>query len=259
MRTIVVGDVHGCIDELLELMRSVGRGPGDRVVLLGDLMDRGPDPVACVRWAREGGAEVCLGNHEEKHVRWRRNERRQAAGGRPNMMKPFDERKLAQHASLSDDDVAWMAALPVTVDLGQGWVGVHAGFEPGVPMERQTADRMTRIRYVERGTSKFVPLGEDFSQPPGTAYWAELYDGARSVAYGHCVHSLTEPRQDEPRPGVFCVGLDTGCVFGGRLTAMVMEPGTRPRFVQVQARREYCPPPWRRRSLPNGERPGEGQ
>lgn len=246
MRTTVIGDVHGCIDELRELVELVGfrRGADDKLVLLGDLMDRGPDPAGCVRYAREIGADSVLGNHCEKHVRWRRRQAEAAAGGRPNQMRPLPEKQLRENEALSAEDMAWLASRPVTIALGGSWVAVHAGFEPGVPMEAQKPDRMTRIRWVDAATNRYAPLGEDFGQPPGTVFWAERYRGPHSVVYGHFVHQNGEPRQDEPVPGVFCVGIDTGCVYGGRLTAMVLEPGARPGFVQVRARREYYEAKW---------------
>ena len=73
-RTIVVGDVHGCLEELDELLSRLEVGPSDRLVLAGDLMDRGPDPVGVVRRARERGALAVLGNHDEKHLRFARHE-----------------------------------------------------------------------------------------------------------------------------------------------------------------------------------------
>ena len=72
MRTLVIGDVHGCLDELRALLvRCSFDGASDRLVLLGDLLDRGPDPVGCVQFARELGAESVVGNHEETHLRFR--------------------------------------------------------------------------------------------------------------------------------------------------------------------------------------------
>lgn len=70
MRTLIVGDIHGCYRELLELFDNAALGADDIVVSVGDLVDRGPDPAAVVRWfrAREH-AVVLMGNHERKHVR----------------------------------------------------------------------------------------------------------------------------------------------------------------------------------------------
>ena len=73
--------------------------------------------------------------------------------------------------------------------------------------------------------------------PPGARPWAEVWPGPESIVYGHMVHGLEEPRIDRPVEGVTCAGIDTGCCFGGRLTAYVIETGE---VVQVQARATYA-------------------
>src|SRR5262245_51053612 len=115
-RHIVVGDVHGCIEEFDELLRGLEYRPGlDDLGLLGDLMDKGPDPVGVVRRAREIGARSVLGNHDEKHLRWRAHESRRATSpSYKNPMRPFPEKMRGENAALSDDDIAWLGALPTT-------------------------------------------------------------------------------------------------------------------------------------------------
>ena len=69
MRTIIIGDVHGCLDELLTLVSRCGYGAGDRLILVGDLVAKGPDSIGVVSWARESRVEAVLGNHEEHVLR----------------------------------------------------------------------------------------------------------------------------------------------------------------------------------------------
>lgn len=92
---------------------------------------------------------------------------------------------------------------------------------------------------------KHIP--SDFSSttaiPVGGRHWATVYDGPHNVVYGHEAHSLSTVRQDRSPSGALCYGIDTGCVHGGRLTAMVVEDG-RVSFVQAQARRVYKEAPW---------------
>jgi bis(5'-nucleosyl)-tetraphosphatase (symmetrical) len=240
-RTIVVGDVHGCLDEFRALLDLVSFVHGqDRLVQVGDLMDRGPDPVGCVRFARELGAEVLMGNHEEKHVRFRKHEANRLATGKKNPMKRFSPEKAAQNAALSDEEVAWMAALPMTLDLGNRLMAVHAGLEPAFSFQDQSK-AVLRVRYVD-AKGKMVGFTEgSLDQPSNTVYWTAQWNGPESVVYGHAVHSLTDPRVDLVPGNGKCFGIDTGCVFGGRLTAMVLVPGSEPEFAQVQAQREYFP------------------
>ena len=239
MRTIVVGDVHGCLAELEELLARVRHRPGeDRLVLLGDLMDRGPSPVECVRLARALGAECVLGNHEEKHLRWRRHldRRKSDPGYRVPMALPDPVR--AENAALDDDDVAWLRSLPVCLDLGEDWVAVHGGFEPGRSLGEQRPERVVRVRWVD-GEGHYLPLGRGCARPDGSRYWTELWKGPFHVVYGHAVHSGITPRVDRNADGLECWGIDTGCVFGGRLTALVLPERE---VVQVRAKARYAEP-----------------
>ena len=233
-RTIVVGDVHGCLDELDELLKTVEPAPGsDRLVFLGDLLDRGPDPVGVLRRVRELGAECVLGNHEEKHLRYAAHEARRS--GDPSYripMKPFDGRRAAEHARLTHEDLVWIAGLPRTLSLGHGWVAVHAGFLPGKPVSRQPPDWTIKLRYVD-AAGNGVDRARGDAGEPGVRRWAEAWTGPESVVYGHFPQRLDLPKRDEPAPRVVCLGIDTGCVYGGRLTALVLPAGE---IVQVPSR-----------------------
>jgi hypothetical protein len=240
-RILVIGDIHGCLEEFRALLDKLSFTCGtDRLILLGDLMDRGPDPVGCVRLARELGVESVMSNHEEKAIRWAKHEATRKATGKKNPMKPFPPERAAQHAALNDDDIAWFKSLPFVLEVVPGLLAVHAGMEPAFKASEQTA-AVIRVRYVDT-SGKMVGFSKGtLDQPPETVYWTEQWKGPESIVYGHAVHSLTEPRIDT-FPGGQCFGIDTGACFGGRLTAMVVEDGKPHEFVQVQAKREYVPP-----------------
>jgi len=157
-RTIVIGDVHGCLQELEDLVRLVEYRPGkDRLVLVGDLVDRGPFPRECVVWAMKNHVDVVNGNHEQKVVDFRRKEAAAKAGGPANTMKRPDEPRLSEWMSFTEEELAWMSKLPLWLDLGANWVVVHAGFEPK-PLSEQKADRVTRVRWVDEKTGEFVGM-----------------------------------------------------------------------------------------------------
>jgi bis(5'-nucleosyl)-tetraphosphatase (symmetrical) len=225
-RYIVVGDVHGCLDEfdeLLELLEYRGRSRGDRLVLAGDLMDRGPDPAGVVRRARELDAEAVLGNHEEKHIRWHRWEEKVASGeAAKNPMRPFDETRLSEHNALTGDDMDWLKALPAFLRLDPSWLVVHAGFETnGVAPEAQKLGKVCRIRDVGDDGKMAADHRNPLKPVEGAVPWATRWKGPESVIYGHAVHSLSDVRVDS-HGGYNCYGIDTGCVFGGQLTALVV-------------------------------------
>jgi bis(5'-nucleosyl)-tetraphosphatase (symmetrical) len=238
-RTVVIGDVHGCLTELDELLRAVGHARGrDRLVFLGDLLDRGPDPVGVLHRVRELEAECVLGNHEEKHLRYAAHEaRRRDDRGYRNPMRRFDPRRAAEHARLTRDDLLWLASLPRTLPLGGGWVAVHGGFLPGRTVAAQPPDWTLRLRYVDAEGNP-VPRSRGDAGEAGVRRWAEAWTGPESVVYGHFPQGLELPKRDEPAPGVTCIGIDTGCVYGGRLTALVL-PGAE--LVQVPSRQRGAP------------------
>lgn len=228
-RTIFVGDIHGCIDEFNELLSRVKYDPqSDRLILLGDLVDRGPDSLAIVAKAREMNLECLMGNHEHKFVKWYR-----AQGSR---MSEFHDAK-GYYSYLSDEDINYIMNMPTYIELDDV-IAVHAGLKPGISLSSQTKDDLMYLRYTDAdrrfiSLKKINKLGKEAT---GAKFWTEFWQGPKSVVYGHNVHSYEDPLIEEVSPGVVCYGLDTGCCFGGRLTALIWE--TR-EIVQIQAKRAY--------------------
>jgi bis(5'-nucleosyl)-tetraphosphatase (symmetrical) len=235
---VVVGDVHGCLEELDELLKTLQYKKDQmRLVFLGDLVDRGPDSAGCVRRVREIGAECIMGNHEEKWLRWRKHQKNFELTGKSNPMKPMAEEDQKAHAQLSDADFGWMKNLPLKLELDHNFWAVHAGCEPRFSLHRQVPAQIMRVRYVdEKGAAK--ALNSDKSQPEGTVYWSEQWKGPESIVYGHCVHIDKKVRIDYISPTVTCLGIDTGCVFGGSLTAAFLNK-EHPSFVTVAAKKKY--------------------
>lgn len=229
-RTILIGDIHGCIDEFKELIDKLSYNKEtDRLILLGDLIDRGPDSVGVVALAREMDLECVMGNHEHKFVKWYRSH-----GTRNDV---YDTNAYYQY--FTDADVNYIHQMSSYIHLPeQNIVVVHAGLRGGISLTNQTKDDLYYIRYMD-SDSKFISLKKINrlgKEATDAHFWTENWYGPESVVYGHNVHSYEQPLIAEVRPGVFCYGLDTGCVFGGRLTALVLETKE---IVQVQAKRAY--------------------
>ena len=202
MRTLVVGDVHGCLDELLALLAAAGRRPDNRVVLVGNLVAKGPKSAGVVRWARESKADAVLGNHDAHVLRAVRGGRR---------VGPM-HRAVAD--SLSAADVSWLESRPLFLRLDavgdRPYLVVHGGVVPGIPIEEQTPAHLLNLRSITTD-------GEPSKRIEG-APWASLWEGPEHVVFGHdAVRGL----QQHP----FATGLDTGCVYGRSLTALVLPTG----------------------------------
>lgn len=244
MRTIVIGDVHGCYDELLALLDKVKVTKDDRVVFVGDLVDRGPKPVEVVNFVRVNKYECVIGNHCEKHVRYRHHVLMEKQTGKKNPMRPFTGERLEQHNALVETGcVDYLASLPAFIHLDDKWTVVHAGLLPNQPIEQQDPKKVCRIRYLDGKTHKMLSL-DDMEKPKaeGAVYWTQVWPGPRSIIYGHNVHDLENPSfsgGDYYNDG--CWGIDTGCCFGGHLTAAILQDGKFVKCVSVKAEREYFP------------------
>ncbi len=143
-RTLFVGDVHGCASELEKLLR---KAEPDRVVLLGDLFTKGPDPRGVWSLIKEWDAEAVLGNHDEDVL----------AHWTPG-------RELPKKAH------RWLKGLPLTLTGShhdQPWVAVHAGVDPRRGHRATTRRQATNLR-TWRGRP-----------------WYQAYRRRRLVVHGH--------------------------------------------------------------------------
>ena len=216
-RTIVVGDLHGCFDEAVELLDRLAVTSSDRVIFLGDLVDRGPKRRECVELAMNHSC--ILGNHEEKHLHQRR--------------KPVDA-LIPDHAAtrrvLDDAHFAYFAALPLFIRIPESnAVVVHAGVLPGIAIEQQPSHTLLHAQCTQPpGTKSFWPS----KAPPGWTFWTNHWKGPERVIFGHSV-------LDRALVSEWAVGVDTGCVHGRELTAVVLPDWT---LASVPARKNYWGP-----------------
>lgn len=230
-RTIVIGDVHGCRTELEDLLDRVGLTSDDRVLFVGDLVVRGPDPRGVVALARQLGARAVRGNHEDKLLRHRAS----VVEGAPTTIGTMTRATLA---ALGTDDFGWLAQLPYWLELHEHHaLVVHAGVLPGPPPEQQRPRVLMNLRGLD-----------DHGLPILTRcdrYWADHYPAPDQTDAPHVLfgHNAQEELQIHP----CATGLDTGCVYGGHLTAMVLReddpvppaPHRRDVLVQVPAREAW--------------------
>jgi bis(5'-nucleosyl)-tetraphosphatase (symmetrical) len=241
-RDIVIGDVHGCLEELDELLKLVEYRTGvDNLFFVGDMVDRGPDSVGCVRRTKEFRARVAMGNHDEKYVRYAKHEKNNAGTGKKNPIQLGPE-KQAVWESLRPEDIEYMASWPLTIKVFDRLMMVHAGFEPHIPVAKQNPNACLRVRFVGENDGLFKASKPGF-RPPESKEWSIVWTGPENVVYGHIVHDLWHPRIDHPKDGVTCYGIDTGCCFGGVMTAMIIKDqqlGPNPEFVRVRARAKYA-------------------
>jgi bis(5'-nucleosyl)-tetraphosphatase (symmetrical) len=210
-RRIFVGDIQGCREPLERLLAAIPFVPGaDRLLPVGDLVNKGPDSPGTLALLMQLGAEPVCGNHD---FHW-----------------------LRKRPDADPQQRAWLAAQPV-VRVFEDVVMVHAGLHPRwddaklAALTPDDVDYAVSVRYCDAAGER---PAEDWP-PPGPPFrpWDDFYTGRRRVVFGHWARRGLVVRPQ-------CVGLDTGCVYGGKLSAWIAEED---RIVQVDG--------WRR---PGAER-----
>lgn len=210
-RTIVVGDIHGCFDEFTDLLDLLNLKPDDRLIAVGDLITKGPKNREVLDLLMsDPRLTSVVGNHDRLI--------RQKLRGEPVGLNKDQRRVLKELGPNPDAYESFLRSLPFTIDLGSHLV-VHAGIRPGVDLDKQMASDMTEIRT----------MGADPPQRRGLP-WYSVYRGPRMILFGHW------PAK-RPRRAPYAIGLDTGCVYGGNLTAFVVDTEE---FVSVPAREKYA-------------------
>lgn len=229
MRSVFIGDVHGCLEELDELLHLLDApAQGDSLFFLGDLVDRGPESLGVVRRVQEIRAQCVLGNHESKYIRYGK----QIAKGTANLDK--DPRFLKIFNDMRSH-MEWLDSLPVMLktvillpEQTKTIYAVHGGFMPGVPIDRQQKGLLPYLRDIYESNGK--PVHFNGTVQLGTFHWADRWDGPFTV-YGH---SVFEKVKRSPN----ALGIDTGCCFGGSLTAYIVDCDTlEESFISVEAKR----------------------
>jgi Calcineurin-like phosphoesterase len=226
-RTLFIGDVHSCADELAELLERAAVTSGDRLVFTGDLLSRGPKPHEVLKLYCALGGRAPVGNHEQRLLDAHHARARGEKGPRLS----------ASHRAIVDElsaaDWALLEALPLFVDVPEhGVVVAHAGIDASLPLSEQDPWVVTHVRSIDAEGK----VSEKWGTP-----WGASYAGPTHIVFGHNA-------QKSPQLHPFATGLDTGCVYGGRLTAMILPAGAAPpgvadrgdSLISVPARAEYA-------------------
>ena len=215
MRTLFIGDVHGCASELDALLEECGWQPGERVVLVGDLVAKGPDSAGVVSRARELGLQAVRGNHDEHVLRWHQGHQKPGKKLKPEHQQVLD--------TLTPEDWKYLDSLPLYLRLPElNAIAVHGGVVPGVPLKEQRQEHLLNLRSITLDGKPSKRVADGWP-------WASLWKGPELILFGHdAVRGLQRHKH--------AYGLDSGCVYGGRLTAYVLPEG---RFYSVPAKRAY--------------------
>ncbi len=262
----IIGDIHGCADELQELLGDLGYGvrlegsgdlrradvdapPGRRVIFVGDFVDRGPRSPDVLRivmsMVEQGQAFAVPGNHDVKFLKWLRGSNVRLTHGLDRTVAQFEQ----ESASFRERVQEFLLGLPFHLWLEGGRLVVaHAGI-----LEEM-------IGRVTGPVREFCLYGDTDGETDRTGlvvryHWAAHYRGQAAIVYGH----TPVPEADWVN-NTLCI--DTGCVFGGKLTALRWPEreivSVRAAHMYTQPGRPFGHPPVRpteRRPSPQRRRP----
>jgi len=218
-RVYAIGDIHGRLDLFDQAILAIEeddarRGPADTtVILLGDLIDRGPDSAMVVKtarqWQQRRNVRALLGNHEQmlldamtdkdtlRHLlRYGGRETLLSYGMSPAEYETslLDDILEGMPRMIPADDVAWMRSMEDRIAIGD-YLFVHAGIRPGIPLEEQ---RTSDLRWIR---------GEFLDDPR---------DHGCVVVHGHSITPEVAERRNR-------IGIDTGAYNSGVLTTLALE------------------------------------
>jgi len=208
-KLLIVGDVHGCLDELKLLLKVVKTNhPGElSVILAGDLVNKGPFSPEVLDFCEENGFLSVRGNHDDASLE---------AVFRVGRYKDNWKEKWGWTSRLNEKQIEFLCSLPYSIkieDASPPIVVVHAGLVPGVELEEQEFRDLITMRDVIKRDEMYQAVESSSSD---STNWAELWHGPDFVFYGHDARRGLNEKCSS-------VGLDTGVVYGRTLTGAVVE------------------------------------
>ncbi len=207
-RVIIYGDVHGCLDEFIELRKLIKINQHDIEVLVGDFINKGPYSVETLRYVMKNNIISVMGNNESKMVmiydKYKKDSR---------FLETIKEHEKDTLLLLHDKDIEYLRSLPYFLKYHNLTV-VHGGIFNYMKLDssltKEDKKYILHLRFLDKNYN-FLPF-DDFENR--YIFWSELYDGHEGfIVYGH--HPFDKPKIDK-----YSIGIDTGCVYGGELSAI---------------------------------------
>lgn len=214
-RTIFIGDIHGCFDELNQLLKELEYKPiSDRLISLGDLVHKGPKSSEVLDFFISGNLEVIMGNHDYRFLN--------ALTGKDENYPLAD--KIVEVSTYSKKEIIrWLKKLPLYIE-DDNFLAVHGAFNPETINLCDTSSKeMMNGRYFHstkaKVVSKMTPDNAMFLTPWYKKLKENHPDLKKTIIFGHWAKT-------EPVVYKNFRGLDTGCCYGGHLTAFILEEET---------------------------------
>lgn len=199
--TLIVGDIHGCFNEWMLLLKKAGYHPqAHRLILVGDLINKGPDSFKVLKWAYQNKTEQVIGNHEMKFLHLIQNE------------EPLPPSLQKLKTEIKDQTAHWIQFIkswPTYIET-KDFLVVHAGIVPGEHPKDSKIEDITNIRYWNPHTQSRSSSKNTLAKP-----WHEFYTEEKLVVYGHWAKQGFLKKSNS-------IGLDSGCVYGHKLSGVCL-------------------------------------
>ncbi len=234
-RVIVYGDLHGCLDEFSLLRQELKITKDDIEVSVGDILNKGPYLAnEMIAYMQKENIKVVVGNNEAKAMR---QYGKYLEGGEEYLktLRPFE---TATVLSMQDDHYKYLQSLPYYLKI-ENLTILHGGLTPVMKLSKDMdtvlKKEITLVRYLNKKLEP-IPWSDEANR---YKFWSEVYDGREGfIVSGH--HPFSEPKEDK-----YAVDIDTGCVYGGKLTAIVFKKSKKGidtknyQFVFQKAKNDY--------------------
>ncbi len=211
-RVIIYGDIHGCLYEFEELRKKVEACKNDIEISVGDFLNKGPYSLNTLRYLNYHDILSVMGNNEEKIVKLYHKYQKRGKEYLKTLRKA-DKKTLLE---MEEKDIAYLESLPYYMKIDTLTI-VHGGVINGMKLSKNMRDGekklLTQLRFFNKAHEP-IPY-DDFENRE--TFWSEEYDGKEGfIIFGH--HPFPEVKIDK-----HAIGIDTGCVYGGDLTAIVFD------------------------------------
>lgn len=207
-KLIIYGDIHGCYNEFISLRKKINPQTNDIEVCVGDILTKGKHSVETLDFIMKHNIKSVLGNHEEKLLRYLKHQK----SPKKNPVKlTLDEENII--ASLTEEHIKFLENMPLFLSFGT-IVVLHGGLQNRMNLNNLTKrdkEKILRLRYIDQD-GHFIAHG---GEQEDSIFWADVYNGSQGfVVYGHQWF-------DEVKKSPFTLGIDTGCVYGNKLSSAI--------------------------------------
>ena len=209
-KLIVYGDIHGCYNEFTSLRKRINPQKDDIEVCVGDIITKGKDSIKVLDFIIANNIKSVLGNHEDKLIRYLGHNN---SNKKNHIILDKDEQNIINN--LTTKHIEFLENLPLYLKFDDITI-LHGGIQNNINLDelsKRDKQKILRLRYLDID-GNFLSLDKE---DENSIFWADVYDGNQGfVVYGH--QWFNEVRENK-----FSLGIDTGCIYGNKLSVIVFK------------------------------------